>query len=492
MNFIKKYFKLEQHNTTIKTEIYAGIATFLAMSYVLVVNPNNLLTNGTTDPRWASVFIATAIGAFIGTIAMGVIANKPFGAASTMGVNAMVGSIIGGALGIPFSYGNAMLVVFLSGIIFFLISVVPCGKDKTGKPIILREYLFIGMPKCIIDAIPIGIGLFITVIGLKNSGLIQANKFTLLQLIDFTNSSNWQYGGAAWCAVVALFGLILITVLSHYKVKASVIIGILGSTVLAFITGIADVNILLGKDPVITWGIFENISRYFSFDPNNGGLFAPIFTEGFNLPKDSMLTMISLVLTLIILDVFDTIGTIVGCSTNAGLVDEKGKPEDYNKIMYADSLSTCASSIVGTSTVSTYIESGAGIATGGKTGLTALTIATIFLSSKFLLPVFAFIPIEAASSALLYVGVLMIKSITKIDFENVRYALPTFLAIIFMPLTYSITNGIGIGVLAYFIIEIIIYLVEKIKGNKPKFNISFITFIIVILFLIYFLVPKII
>ena len=492
MKKLKKFFKLGEHKTTVKTEIYAGIATFLAMAYVLVVNPNNLLQGNISDPRWASVFIATAIGAFVGTLAMSLIANKPFGAASTMGVNAMVGTIIGSAAGFSFSYGNGMLIILLSGLIFFLLSILPCGHDKDGKSITIREYLFIGTPKCIISAIPIGIGLFITIIGLKNSGLIEPNDFTLVNLVDFSNSSNWVFGGSAWGAVVTLFGVTLISILSHYKVKAAVIFGILGATILAFFTGIADINILLGKDEIITWSIFENIGNYFSLDPNNGGIFLSVLTEGFKLPEGSLFTLISLVITLIMLDIFDTIGTIVGCCSNAGLVDETGKPEDYNKIMYADSLSTCASSIVGTSTVSTYIESGAGIATGGKTGLTGLTIALLFLASIFLLPVFAFIPIEAASSALLYIGVIMFKDIKKVNFDDIKEAIPAFLTIIFMPLSYSITNGIGLGVITYFVIHLIIYIVDRIKGKKNKFNISAVTIVIFILFLIYFLMPKII
>jgi len=192
------------------------------------------------------------------------------------------------------------------------------------------------------------------------------------------------------------------------------------------------------------------------------------------------------------LDLFDTIGTIVGCSTNAKLNDENGKPQDYNKIMYADSTSTCVSAIVGTSTVSTFVESGAGIAEGGKTGLTGLVIAVLFLLSIFLLTLFAFIPIEAASAALIYVGVLMIKNITSIDFENIKEAIPAFLTIIIMPLSYSITDGIGMGVLSYFFIEMFIYIIEHVKGNRYKPNITIVTVFITILFLAYFLVPTIV
>jgi len=483
---IKNYFKIKENNTSIKTELFAGFTTFLAMAYILVVNPNNLLLNGTADTRWPSVFVATALGSALGTLLMALIANKPFGSSSTMGVNAMMGTIIGGAAGFSFSYGNCMLIILASGLIFLLLSIIPVRmKDKK---ITLREALFDGTPKCIINAVPIGIGLFITFIGLKNAGIVTANEFTLLQLIDFSDATKYVSGGDAWRAIIALFGLLIITILSHYKVKGAIVTGILSSTLLAIPTGVADFNILLGKTEGISWKFWENISSYFSTD----SVFLSVFKEGFSLPSGSIFTFFMLVLTFIMLDLFDTIGTIVGCSTNANLNDENGKPQDYNKIMYADSTSTCVGALVGTSTVSTFVESGVGVAAGGKTGLTGVTISVLFLASIFLLPIFAFIPIEAASAALIYVGVLMIKNIISIDFENIKEAIPAFLTIVIMPLTYSISNGIGIGVLAYFFIELFIYVVERLNGNKYKPNLSIITTLIAILFLIYFLVPTIV
>lgn len=482
----RDFFKLKEHKTNVKTELFAGIATFLAMAYILVVNPNNLLVNGNLDPRWPSVFVATALGSAIGTLLMALIANKPFGASSTMGVNAMIGTVIGGSVGFSFSYGNGMLIILASGIVFFLLSVIPVGKK--GSKTSLREALFDGTPKCIINAVPVGIGLFITFIGLKNSGIITSNQFTLLQLIDFSDLSKYVLGGEAWGAIVALFGLLVITILSHYKVKGSVVYGILSSTILAIPMGIANLDILKGSVDGISWKFWENISSYFGSD----GVFLSVFKEGFNLPEGSFFTFVMLVMTFIMLDLFDTIGTIVGCSTNAKLNDEDGKPQDYNKIMYADSTSTCMSALVGTSTVSTFVESGAGIAEGGKTGLTGLVIAVLFLLSIFLLPIFAFIPIEAASAALIYVGVLMIKNIKEIDFDNIKEAIPAFLTIIIMPLSYSITDGIGIGVLAYFFIESFIFIVELLRGNRYKMSLSVVTVFIAILFLLYFLVPTIV
>src|SRR5574344_1950385 len=483
MNKLKKIFKLKENNTTVKTEIFAGLATFLAMAYILVVNPNNLLSSGTLDSRWPSVFLATAIGSAIGTFLMSFIANKPFGCSSTMGVNAMVGSVIGGALGFAFSYGNGMFIIFASGLIFLLLSIIPITKDKEGKKITLREQLFNGTPKPIIDAVPVGIGLFITMIGLQNAGIIVKNDFTLVQLVDFGNYSNWALGGVACSAAVAIFGLIVISVLSHYKVK--------GSVLLAIPLHVADLNILLGKVDGITWKFWENFTSFFNFNPKEGGIFLSLFTEGLNFPKGSIITVIILIITFIMLDLFDTIGTVVGCSANAGLVDDDGKPDDYNKIMYADSLSTIAGSIVGTSTVSTFVESGAGIASGGKTGLTGFTIGILFILSIVLLPLFAFIPISAASSALLYVGVLMISNVKKIDFEEIKNAVPAFLTLIIMPLAYSITDGIGIGIISYIYINLLLYIIDVIKNKKPKFNLSLVTIIITIIFLLYFITPSI-
>lgn len=485
MNKLKKFFQFEKYKTNFKIEIFAGITTFLAMAYILVVNPNNLLVNGTADPRWTSVFVATAIGSFIGTILMALIANKPFGASSTMGVNATVGSIIGGAAGFSFSYGNGMLLIFMSGIVFFLLSYIPVGiKNKRS----LREAMLDGMPEPIIKAVPVGIGLFIALIGLKNSGIITSNQFTLVQLVDFNNKANYTFGGPAWGAIVALFGVLIISILDHYKVKGSIIIGILSSTILALFTGVADINILLGKADGISWDFITNLKNYFG----NNEVFLSVFKTGFNLPQGSLFTFITLTITFIMLDLFDTIGTIVGCTAEAGLTDKNGKPNDYNKIMYADSLSTTLSSVVGTSTVSTFLESNAGIAAGGKTGMTGLTIAILFLLSIFLLPLFAFIPVQAAASALIYVGVLMIKNIKEIEFDNLKYVVPAFLTIIIMPFAYSITDGIGIGIISFFFIDVILCIIDLIKGTKPQFECNIITVIITILFLIYFLMPTII
>ena len=343
------------------------------------------------------------------------------------------------------------------------------------------------MPKCIRDSISVGIGLFIAFIGLKNASIITGNQFTLVELIDFGSKANWVLGGPACQAIVALFGLIVITVLSHFKVKGSVIIGILSATLLSIPLKVADLSILAGNVPGISWNIFTNLKSFFSFGSNS--TFLTIFKEGMNMPQGSLFTSLMLVISFSMVDMFDTIGTVVACTTNARLVDKEGKPLNYGKIMLSDSLATCIGAMLGTTTITTVVESGAGVAEGGKTGLTSFTTAILFLLSIFLLPLFAFIPIAASASALIYVGALMLKNITKVDLENIRNSVPAFLTIILMPLTYSITDGIGVGIIAYFLINLIIYIINRLKGKNVKSNITLVNTIITILFIFYFLIP---
>lgn len=481
MRKLIKFFKLEENKTKVSTEIFAGLAIFLATAYILTVNPNNILVNGSADPRFSSVFIATALGAFIGSLLMAFVAKMPLAQAPGMGINALVGAIVSGSLGISYSLGNVLFLIFISGILFILLSIIKIDN----KPI--REKVFEGMPKCIRDSISVGIGLFIAFIGLKNASIITGNQFTLVELIDFGSKANWVLGGPACQAIVALFGLIVITVLSHFKVKGSVIIGILSATLLSIPLKVADLSILAGNVPGISWNIFTNLKSFFSFGSNS--TFLTIFKEGMNMPQGSLFTSLMLVISFSMVDMFDTIGTVVACTTNARLVDKEGKPLNYGKIMLSDSLATCIGAMLGTTTITTVVESGAGVAEGGKTGLTSFTTAILFLLSIFLLPLFAFIPIAASASALIYVGALMLKNITKVDLENIRNSVPAFLTIILMPLTYSITDGIGVGIIAYFLINLIIYIINRLKGKNVKSNITLVNTIITILFIFYFLIP---
>ena len=489
-------FKISERKTSCKVEIFAGITTFLAIAYILVVNPNNILWAGTADPRFPSVFIATALGSVIGCFLMAFLANMPLAQAPGMGLNAAIGGVIGGTMGFAFSYGNAMAIVFFSGVIFLLLSVVPIAKDKkTGKRISAREKIFDGIPVPIKQSIPVGVGLFITFIGLQKAHLIVDNEFTLLSFLDFKNPENWISGGLACGAVVTLFGLLVITILSHYKVKGSVVIGIISATILSIPLGVADLSILRGEVPGISWKFWENIGDFFNI---NNGVFLGVFNGGFKMPDGSLLTFIMLILTFAMIDLFDTLGTVIGCCKNANLLDKDGKPVNYKEIMYCDCFATLSSSFIGTSSVTTLVESSAGVSEGGRTGMTALVTGILFALSIFLLPLFAFIPAEAAASSLIYVGVLMMKNVIDIDFSNIKYSVPAFLTIIIMLLAYSITDGMGIGIVSFVVIDLIIYVVDLIRYRsgktveEPKLECNMVTFIVFILFLIYFLVPTII
>lgn len=495
---LDKFFSVTERGSTIRTEIVAGIVTFLAMCYILTVNPNQFFYAGTADPRWTSVFIATAFGAIVGTLLMAFLAKLPLAQAPGMGLNSMVGSVIGGGVGafaysFSFSLANAMFMVLVSGVLFLALSIISVNGVS------LRQKIFEGIPSAIRTAIPVGIGLFIAYIGFQNAGFIITNGYTQVGVIDLTN---WNPQVVNWAkdfltvtpanAIVLLTGLFTIAILSHFNVKGSVIIGILAATVIGIPFGVTDLSVVTGTADGISWNFIENFKNYFG----ENGVFGLVFTEGWKLPAGSIMTVIMLIITFCMIDMFDTMGTCVGCCSAAGLMDENGVPLNYNKIMYADSIATCTGSIFGTSTVTTFVESGAGIATGGKTGLTALTTAIMFFLAIFALPVFAMIPSAAAASALVYVGVLMMKNIKNVDFSDIRTAVPAFLAIAVMPLGYSITKGIGWAILSYVIINVICYVVDAIKyainkKEKPVWEVSLVTIIVALLFVVYFFVPTV-
>lgn len=499
-------FDAEAKKTSVKTEIVAGVVTFLAMCYILTINPNSILFAGTADARWSSLFIATAFGAVIGTLLMAFLAKMPLAQASGMGLNSMLGGIFGGGIG-AFSYtynftiGQALMMVLISGLIFLLLSIIRI-KGKS-----LREIIFDGMPKSVRGAISVGVGLFIAYIGFQHAHIIQANQYTLSELVKFSN-----YDIKTSAAAVCLFGLFLITILDQLHIKGAVIIGILGATIFGIPFGITDVTVITGSKPGISWKFWENIGNFFTVGENSVfGSFTSVFTEGF--PAGSAFTVIMLIISMCMIDMFDTMGTIVGCcSGNRILSDENDKPHNYGKIMLSDSIATCTGALLGTSTVTTFVESGAGVAAGGRTGLTAFVTACLFFLSIFLLPVFAMIPQEATASALIYVGVLMMKgNVKSLDFSNAIAATSTFLTVVIMVLSYSVTNGIGAGMVSYTIMALIEYLVNIIvwacrrnqtKVNeegetvpayeKPKFTVSIVSIVITVLFLFYFLVPTVI
>lgn len=500
-------FDAEKKQTSIRTELIAGVVTFLSMAYILTVNPNQIF--GAGSPYWASAFIATALGAVIGTLLMAFVAKMPLAQASGMGLNSMLGGIIGGWGGYgKFTPGQAFMLVLLSGLIFLMLSLIKI-RGKT-----FRELAFDGMPVSIRSAISVGIGLFIAYIGFQNAGIIVFNGYTQVSFVDFTNWGNQTVNqlvdpwAAAKTASVAIIGLFLITILEKLDVKGSIIIGILGATVVGIPLGVTDLSILAGNGSV-SWKFWENFANFFGGKDSVFVSFTSVFSEGLIPEGVSIFTIIMILITLCMIDMFDTMGTIVGCcGGNEILSDENGKPHNYGRIMLSDSIATCAGAMIGTSTVTTFVESGSGVSAGGRTGLTAFSAACLFFASMFMLPVFAAIPSAAAASALIYVGVLMMKNNVKsIDFTTHINATSAFLTIAVMVLSYSITKGIGIGLLSYtvmtalsYLIELCKYLVKKGGKNdesksitegleKPKWEISVVTLIVSLLFVIYFFVP---
>ena len=473
--------------TTVKTELVAGVVTFLAMAYILTVNPNQIVGEG--SPYWSSVFIATALGAVVGTLLMAFLAKMPLAQASGMGLNSMIGGIIGGwgGYGAAFTPGQAFMLVLISGVVFLLLSVIVI-KGKT-----VRELVFDGMPLSVRSAISVGIGLFIAFIGFQNAKVIGDDPYVLIKLVDFTvfdvNTTN---------ALVCIVGLFIISVLDKLSVKGSVIIGVVCAAIIGIPLGVTDLSILAGSGD-ISWKFWNNFANFFAGENTVFFSFGKVFSEGIAPEGVSIFTVVMILITLCMIDMFDTMGTIVGCcGGNRVLSDEENKPRNYGKIMLADSVATCTGAILGTSTVTTFVESGAGVSAGGRTGLTALSSATLFFASMFALPVFAAVPSAAAASALVYVGVLMMKNNFKyIDFSNAINATSAFLTIAIMVLSYSITKGIGVGMISFVAMSLLSYVVELVryvikKGEKPVFDVSVVAIIIALLFCVYFFVPVVI
>ena len=491
-------FDAIEKQTSVKTEIVAGIVTFLAMAYILTVNPAQILVGmENSSAYWPSVFIATALGAVIGTLLMAFLAKMPLAQASGMGLNSLLGGLIAlwaaGTYGVRFTIGQAFSMVLISGIIFLALSLIKI-KGKT-----FRELVFDGMPIAVRGAISVGIGLFIAYIGFQNAGVIVTNDYTQVGFVDFTNwgeqivNNGVPASHAAKTASVALIGLFLIAILDKLKIKGSVIFGIIGATIVGIPLGVTDISVIGGTETV-SWKFWENFGNFFGGENSVFLSFTDVFKTGF--PEGSIFTVIMVIITMCMIDMFDTMGTIVGCcGGNRILSDENNKPHNYGKIMLCDAIATCSGAVLGTSTVTTFVESGAGVSAGGRTGLTSFTTACLFFLSMFAMPLFAVIPSAATASALIYVGVLMMKNnIKEIDFSHAVNATSAFLTIVVMILSYSITKGIGVGLISYTVMSALSYVVELIiasvkKTEKPKWNVSVVAIVVSVLFLIFFFVP---
>ncbi len=408
IKFFEKYFDLSGNRTTVRREFLAGLITFLTMSYILIVNPSILATTGMNQE---ALFTATALATIVATLLMAFLAKLPIAQAPGMGLNAFFAFTICGAMG--YSWQFALTAVFIEGIIFILLTFFN-----------VRELIVKSIPLVLRNAIPVGIGLFITLIGLKNAGIVVGSEATLLQIGDLSQHSVW----------IAIFGLLVTAVLYIRNVNGAILIGIILSTVFGFI---------------LDWDTVVLPESVVSLPPS----IAPIFAK-FEWDQVLSFDMLIAVFTLLFVNLFDTVGTLIGVVSKAGLADENGNFPQMKKALFADAVGTTVGAVLGTSTITSYVESASGVASGGRTGLTSVSTALLFILALFFAPLFLMVPMAATSPALIIVGLFMISAVAKIDFNNMTDGLPAFLTVVFMPFTYSIAEGIVFGMLSYMLIKL--------------------------------------
>ena len=453
---LEKLFKLQEKGANAKTEIVAGFTTFMTMAYILAVNPS-ILADAGMDPT--AVLLATCIASFIGTAMMALFANLPFALSAGMGLNAFLAYTV--VLGFGYSWQIALLAVFVEGIVFIVLSLTN-----------VREAIFDSIPIQLKGAVSVGIGFFIAFIGLQNAGLTVDNDSTLVSLVSFTDNFS-TVGISAFLAVV---GTILTAILYIKNVKGSILIGILATWVLGMFSQLVGLYV---PEPAI--GFY---SIYPTFSMTDFTKLGETFGQCFCIDFDgvSIFNFIVIVFSFLFVDLFDTLGTLIGVCMKGNMLDENGKLPEIKPALMADAVATTAGAILGTSTTTTFVESSAGVAAGGKTGLTAMTTAVLFLASMFFAPVFTAIPAFATAPALIIVGFLMVTNITsiKLDTDNLVTAIPAYLCIIAMPLFYSIAEGISIGVISYVIINLAC---KKHKEISPIMYILAVLFVLKYIFL---------
>lgn len=405
---LTRFFRLKEHNTSVSTEVMAGLTTFMTMAYILAVNPNIL---GATGMDKGALFTATALSSLCATLIMAFLANLPFALAPGMGLNAFFAFTV--VLGMGYSWQTALTAVFIEGIIFVLLTFLN-----------IREAIINSIPMPIKHAISVGIGLFIALMGFQNAGLVVANKNTLVSLGELNSPAVW----------VALSGMLLISMLLILKVRGAVLFGIVAATLIGI--------------PLHITHLPE--TRLFSLPP---GLEPVFFKMDFSqIFKPDILIVL---FTFLFVDIFDTVGTLIGVSSKANMLDKQGRVPRAKQALMADALGTVIGAVLGTSTVTTYVESSAGITAGGRTGLTALVVALCFFLVLFISPVFLMIPAAATAPALIIIGLFMISPISKVELENYPDSIPVFLTIIIMPLAFSISEGISFGIISYVLIRLL-------------------------------------
>lgn len=451
---LEKLFKLTQNKTTAKTEVIAGVTTFMTMAYILAVNPTLLSASG-MDKN--AVLIATALASFIGTLAMALLANYPFALAPGMGLNAYFAFTVCGAMG--YSWQVALMAVFAEGIIFIILSLTN-----------VREAIFNAIPFTLKKGVSAGIGLFIAFIGLQGAHLVVSNQSTLVSYVDFTG--NFHTEGI--CAILALVGLFITIILYIKGFKGSILFGILATWILGMIMQAVGVYV-----PTPEAGFYSLYPAWGMVDLTDlGKTFGQCFTADFS--GVSIVNFIVVLLAFLFVDMFDTLGTLIGVATKADMLDEKGKLPRIKQALLADAIATSAGAVVGTSTTTTYVESSAGVAAGGRTGLSSVVTGLLFLLAIFFSPIFCAIPGFATAPALIFVGFLMLSSILDVDFNDLTEAVPAYLCLLAMPLMYSISEGIAIGVISYVVINLIC---GKSKKITPLMYVLAVLFICKYIFL---------
>ena len=449
---LEKYFKLKEHNTTVKQEVIAGLTTFLTMAYILAVNPNILSASGMSAN---AVFVATAIASAIATFIMAFLANYPIGLSAGLGLNAYFAYTVclGELAGEEDPFRIALTAVFVEGVLFILLSFFK-----------FREQIINGIPQNLKFGISAGIGLFVAFIGMQNARIIVANDATIVGLGSFSDLD----------MVLALVGLIIIASLVYFKVTGGVLIGILVTWVIGIILQLAGVYV-----PAEGTSLLPDFSRGLQL----GAISQTAFKLNFSWAGSHLIQFIAITFSFLYVDLFDTVGTVVGVADKAGLLDKDGNLPRVDKVFLSDAVGTTAGALLGTSTVTSFVESSAGVAAGGRTGLTAATTGLMFLVSLVLSPVFLAIPSFATAPALIYVGMLMVFSITKVKFDDgdIADSIGAYLALVMMPLAYSIATGIMFAILGWVIIKTI---EGKAKEISPVMWVVFVLFLLRIVALV--------
>ena len=447
----EKVFKLKENKTNTKTEIIAGITTFMTMAYILAVNPSILAD---AEMNRTAVLIATCLASFVGTVCMAFMANLPFALSAGMGLNAFFAYTVVGMYGYPWQGG--LLAVFIEGLIFIVLSLTK-----------VREAIFDSIPLSLKKAVSVGIGLFIAFIGLQNAGLVIKNDSTLVSIVNFTENFNT----AGISALLAVIGIFITAVLYIKRVKGSILIGIVATWLLGMLCQVCGLYV-----PSPDAGFY---SLFPTFQMTDFSKIGETFGQCFNIDMNGVgiFNFIIVIFSFLFVDLFDTLGTLIGVSTKAGMLDKDGKLAKIKPALLADSIATSAGAVFGTSTTTTFVESSAGVAAGGRTGLTALTTAVLFLVSILFAPIFTAIPSFATAPALIFVGFLMFTTISEIKLTDNNYAsaIPAYLCVLAMPMFYSIAEGISIGVISYVLINLVC--------GKRK-NINLIMYVLAILFIL--------